>query len=138
MGAYDVVWVDSVLRFTNRTGTGDSWRTLIEEFSQKSVDLEILKVLKRDTLNYKLLFGSWELEHFLNLDDGSEPMELSFPIALPDELNLSPENLDTAVSKQVIRVKIGQEERPFWVLFLNQYAIELIPYHWDSGPCPYI
>lgn len=129
---------DSLMTFTNQTGQGDDWLRLTDKFVRDSVDPGILGLLKRDSINYKLLPGKWILQKSVSANDGSEPQELYFPIRLPGEISISAEERDTATNKSLIRLNIEGKNRLFKIGFLTAYSITIWPYGWQVENCPSI
>jgi hypothetical protein len=138
---YHFLLVDSLIHFSNKTIFHENekdWLELIEKYERDSVDFSTLQVLKKDTIHYKLLAGSWALNTSFSAEDGSDPIELIFPLKFPHKLSFPISQMDTAANKQLVQLKIEGKNKWFKIRFRSQYSVEMIPYGWKLEDCPAI
>lgn len=135
---YQLQFKDSSLLISE---THDNWNFLTYlqkyersrgNYNQDTVNLELLRTLKRDTINYNVLLGKWRLDTERNLNDGSEPIPLHFSPGIPHQLSFPNQKMDTTVSKQLINLNVNGKKRPFLIWIRDKYTFRLFPWHWES------
>lgn len=132
---------DTLLHFSYKItyhNNGNDWIEFIEKYTRDSVDLSVLALLKKDTINYKLLEGKWDLNTIYSAEDGSEPIDLVFPLKFPLKFKFPIAQLDTATNKQLVQLKIEGKNRWFKIRMHSRYSFELMPYGWSLEKCPQI
>lgn len=104
-------------------------------YNQDTVEMNLLRALKRDTINYHHLLGKWRLSTERNPNDGSDIIKLEFPFAIPHQLTFPNQKMDTTISKQIISLNVKGKKMPFVMTILDRYSFRLFPWHWElDGP----
>lgn len=110
---------------------------LKEIYLRTNFDNSILSILKRDTINYLSLEGSWELLRDYNFDYGYE-YTLNFPHQIPDSIYLSKsEILDALNSDKSIEMLTDGKQRKYTIKYYKR-ELYLIPGKWYVGEDPKI
>lgn len=128
---------DSFLYVTENLKQGDCLQ-YINQYSRSSgnhnqdtVNENLLQTLKKDTINFSLLTGKWILSTERNLNDGSDPVPLTFSFKIPHTLTFPDKRMNTAVSKQIITLDVNGKKRPFLISLLNEYSFSIAPWKWE-------
>lgn len=79
-------------------------------YENSSPDLNTINNLVRDSISYTPLAGKWwHLRKTINLEDGSDPLNLKFPKGMPDSIFISQKLINKDVRKPFVELKLNNK-----------------------------